>query len=135
MISKMVRDLNMPLTIVPCETVREPDGLAMSSRNRYLTPEQRKAAGVLSQSLAVARKAYDAGERDAWAVRALVEDLIINEPLAEIDYVAVADAHTLEPVDTLDRTSVVLLAVRIGTTRLIDNTLLGSNEWADSYEL
>lgn len=123
-IQKMTVELNMPLKIVPCETVREPDGLAMSSRNAYLSPEERKAALVLSRSLAAAGRAVSAGDRDAKIVQALVENLIKAEPLARIDYVAVVDAETLTPIDRIEKPAVVLLAVRFGSTRLIDNTVI-----------
>lgn len=123
-VRKMVRDLNMPLEIVPVETVREPDGLAMSSRNRYLVPVERQAALVLSKSLAEARKAFDAGERDAGAIRGVVEGMIASEPLACIDYVAVVDAEILCSIERIERPAVVLLAARVGATRLIDNTIL-----------
>lgn len=121
---KMVRDLEMRVRIVAVETVREPDGLAMSSRNRYLSPEERQAALVLSRSLRQVGEAFEAGARDPRALQALVEDAIRAEPRAQIDYAAVVDAETLEPVDSASRPMVVLLAARIGDTRLIDNTIL-----------
>ncbi len=123
-IQKMVADLNMPLEIVPCETVREPDGLAMSSRNAYLDPDQRQAALVLSRALAAARALYDSGERKAATIQAAAEEAIRSEPSAKPDYIAVRDAETLEPLQSLDRPAVVLLAVRVGSTRLIDNAVL-----------
>ena len=123
-IQKMARDLDMPLEIVPCETVREPDGLAMSSRNAYLSPEERQSALVLSRSLKGAQAASDSGERDARVVQEFAENLIKAEPRATIDYVAIRDAETLGPLGRLDRPAVMLLAVRFGATRLIDNVLL-----------
>ncbi len=123
-IQKMVRDLDMPLEIVPCETVREPDGLAMSSRNAYLSSEERQAARVLSRSLNEAQASVDAGERSAASVQELVENLIKSEPLARIDYVALRDAETLQPVEAISRPAALLIAARIGSTRLIDNALL-----------
>lgn len=123
-VQQMVRDLNMSLEIVPCETVREPDGLAMSSRNRYLNAEERCAALALSKALQAAQDAFGAGERNARAVQVLVENLIKAEHLARIDYVAVADAGTLQPIDIIKSPAAVLLAVHIGSTRLIDNCLL-----------
>lgn len=123
-IQKMVGDLNMPLTIIPVEIVREADGLAMSSRNRYLSPEEREAALVLSRSLNSAREAFASGERDARALQALATKLIEAELLASIDYAVVVDAQTLQPVDEITGPAAVLLAVRIGATRLIDNTVL-----------
>ncbi len=124
-IRKMVRDLNMHVEIRGLEIVREPDGLAMSSRNRYLSPDERRAALVLSKSLQEAQKAFDAGENDPAAVQVLVENLIKSEPLAAINYVAVVDAVTLGPVEKIDKPAAVLLAVRIGGTNLIDALVLG----------
>lgn len=125
-IQKMVRDLNMPLEIVPVETVRESDGLAMSSRNVYLNAEERKAALVLSRSLMEARKAFADGERNAERVQELVSNLIKAEPHARIDYVAVVDPENLRPIQTIDRSAVVLVAVWVGSARLIDNVILDS---------
>lgn len=125
-ICRLVRDLNMRLDIVPVDTVREPDGLAMSSRNRYLNPEERRAALVLSQSLDGARKLFGQGERNPQVIREFVERIIKSEPRAEIDYVEVVDAETLLSVESKDRPIVVLLAVKVGNTRLIDNTVLSS---------
>jgi pantoate--beta-alanine ligase len=123
-VRRVVRDLNMPVEIVAMPTVRESDGLAMSSRNAYLTPEQRTAACVLALSLSLAERMYDDAERDASRVRQAMADCIGREPLAEIDYLSIADAETLEELDVIDRTALVSLAVRFGTTRLIDNTVL-----------
>jgi pantoate--beta-alanine ligase len=123
-IQKMVSDLCLPLEIVPVETVREPDGLAMSSRNKYLSAEERAAALVLSRSLRAAAEAFDSGERNPHAIQVLAENLIKAEPLASVDYVAVVDAESLRSIDRIDRPAVILLAVRIGATRLIDNLLL-----------
>lgn len=123
-IQKMVRDLNLPLEIVPVETVREPDGLALSSRNAYLTPEERKSGLVLSKSLAHAQSLFAAGERQSKSVQESVVNLIKAEPAVVPDYIAVVDAETLQPIDTIDRDAVVLLAARVGKTRLIDNTVL-----------
>lgn len=123
-IRKMVRDLNVPLEIVPVDIVREPDGLAMSSRNRYLNLEERAAALILSKSLTAARAARDRGESDAAAIQQVVRATLDSEPLASIDYAVVVDAETLLPIEQLERPAVVLLAVRIGATRLIDNTVL-----------
>ncbi len=123
-IEKMVSDLNLPLRIVPCDIIRETDGLAMSSRNRYLSSEERKAALCLSQSLADAEAAYESGERSAMTIQHVVKHRLDAEPLAEIDYAVVVDAETLLPIETIIRPAVVLLAVRIGSTRLIDNAVL-----------
>lgn len=123
-IKKMVTELNMPLEIITCPTVREPDGLAMSSRNTYLTPEQRRAAVVLYKSLDMARKTWEAGERDAGRIKADMTELIQSEPLAEIDYISIANTTTLDEIDRIETSALVSLAVRFGTTRLIDNILL-----------
>lgn len=123
-IQRMVRDLNMDVEIVPVETVREPDGLALSSRNVYLSETERAAALVLSRALRLARELAAAGERDAHLVREQMVNLINAEPLAQIDYVEVVDQATLQPLAELDRPALAALAVRIGSTRLIDNAQL-----------
>jgi pantoate--beta-alanine ligase len=123
-VRRMVRDLNLPVEVVAAPTVREPDGLAMSSRNAYLDPAERRAALVLSMALGLARARFDAGERDASATREAMGACISAEPLARADYVSIADADTLEELETLDRPALVSLAVRIGKTRLLDNILL-----------
>jgi len=124
-IQKMVADLNMNTRVVVFPTVREPDGLAMSSRNTYLTPEQRKAAPVLYRSLLLARDMYDKGERDAEKIRRAMTELIRTEPQGQIDYVSIADTQTLEELDTIKAKALVSLAVKIGKPRLIDNIVLG----------
>ncbi len=125
-IRKMATDFNLPLEIRGVQTVREPDGLAMSSRNRYLNAEERQAATVLSRSLRAAVQAVDRGERSADRVRQILQATIESEPLAQVDYADVADAATLEPLDQLrpGSGSVALLAVQVGPTRLIDNMTL-----------
>ena len=123
-IKKMVSDLNLNLEIVTLPTVREPDGLAMSSRNTYLSPEERKAALVLHQALTLAQKRCERGEKDAESIRQEMGRLIQKEPLATINYVSIADADTLDELDTVKLPALVSLAVRIGKTRLIDNILL-----------
>jgi pantoate--beta-alanine ligase len=122
-IQRMVTDLNMPLTVVVCPTVREPDGLAMSSRNAYLSPVERLAAQVLSRALGVAKAHIAGGERRAEPLEAALREVIAAEPLARLDYVAVCDPQTLSPLETLSETVLVALAVYIGRTRLIDNAL------------
>ena len=124
-IRKMVADLNMNLEIVTLPTVREPDGLAMSSRNTYLNPEERQAALVLYQALTLAQKLWSQGEKDAQTIRQQMTDLIGKQPLADIDYVSIADAETLDELDTVTPPALVSLAIKIGSTRLIDNILLG----------
>ena len=123
-IRKMVADLNMNIEIVTLPTVREPDGLAISSRNIYLSPEERQAAVVLYQALCLAQKLWSQGETNAQTIRQQMTDLIQKEPLATIDYVSVADTETLDELDTVKSPALVSLAVRIGKTRLIDNLVV-----------
>jgi len=123
-IKKMVADLNMNLEIITLPTVREPDGLAMSSRNTYLNPEERRAAAVLHQALSLAQKLWAQGEKDAQHLRQEMIGLIQKQPLAKIDYVSVANAETLDELDTVNPPALVSLAVKIGKTRLIDNIVL-----------
>ena len=120
-IRQMVRDLSIPVEVVACPTTREPDGLAMSSRNAYLSEAERAAAPVLHAALLVGRLAIDAGERDAPRVRSLMTDLIEAEPLADLDYAEVVDATTLQVVDPLAGELRLLAAARFGRARLIDN--------------
>jgi pantoate--beta-alanine ligase len=120
-IKRMVADLNMGIEIVVVPTMRESDGLAMSSRNIYLDPKERQAATVLFEALTLARQLGNAGEKDAEKIRDQMIALIRQEHLAQIDYVSIADAETLEELDLLDRPAVASLAIRIGKTRLIDN--------------
>jgi len=123
-IRKMVADLNMNFEIVTIPIVRESDGLALSSRNTYLNPQERQAATVLYQALNLAQKLYESGERDAQRLRVEMIALIQKQPLANIDYVSVADAETLDELDRVKPPALVSLAVRIGETRLIDNMVL-----------
>jgi len=125
-IKKMVADLNMNLEIVLVPTQREPDGLAMSSRNTYLSPEERQAAPVLWKSLNLAQQLCSQGERNAERMRQQMIAFIQKEPLAKIDYVSIADPETLEELAEIDRAALVSLAVRIGDRRLIDNITLGN---------
>ena len=125
-ISQMARDLNFPIEIVVCPIVREPDGLAMSSRNTYLNPVERQAATVLYRSLCTASQAYDLGERDAGQLRQLVAERIAQEPLAQLQYASCADPVTLQEFSgRLTGPALLSMAVFIGKTRLIDNMLLG----------
>lgn len=124
-IKKMVKDLNMPLEIVVCPTVREPDGLAMSSRNTYLTPQQRKAAPVLYKALERARvMVMDEGERNVSVIRREMTELINKEPLANIEYISFADNETLKEVHQVKQPMLVSMAVKFGRTRLIDNIVI-----------
>jgi pantoate--beta-alanine ligase len=123
-IRQMVRDLNFPIEVVVCPTVREPDGVAMSSRNVYLAPPQRQAATILSRSLRTAKQAYDSGERDAGRLRQIMKDILASEPLAEVQYVSCADYETLEELTEVKRKALLSMAVFFGKTRLIDNLVL-----------
>jgi pantoate--beta-alanine ligase len=123
-IKKMATDLDMDLEIVAVPTVREADGLAMSSRNTFLNPEERKQAAVLYQALTLAQKLYAEGERDAKAILKQMTALIEQQPLAKIDYVSIADAETLDELERLKPPALVSLAVRFGKTRLIDNVVV-----------
>ncbi|MFC1963845.1 pantoate--beta-alanine ligase [Chloroflexota bacterium] len=123
-IKKMAAELNMNLRVVTLPTVRETDGLAMSSRNTFLDPEQRRAATVLNKALLLAEQLYRQGERDAAKISHEMVKLIKQEPLAHIDYVSIADNQTLEELETVTSPALVSLAVKIGRTRLIDNTVL-----------
>lgn len=121
---QMVRDLNFNLEIVVGPTVREPDGLALSSRNKYLSPAGREAATVLYRALKRAQAAYEAGERSGDALRRVMTETIVREPLARLDYVSAADPRTLEEIEQADGGVLLSMAVFIGDTRLIDNLLL-----------
>ncbi|MBT4512385.1 MAG: pantoate--beta-alanine ligase [Chloroflexi bacterium] len=124
-IQKMAQDLNMNLEVIICPTVRETDGLAMSSRNVYLVPEERQAALVLFQSLNLAQQLYSNGERSAERIRREMITLIEHEPRAEIDYVSIADTATLKELDKIGEKALVSLAVKVGKPRLLDNIVLG----------
>jgi pantoate--beta-alanine ligase len=130
LVQQMVRDLHLDSEIIVCPIVREPDGLAMSSRNAYLSPDERRAATVLHRALDGARRAIERGERDALRLTAAMREIIRGEPLAQSDYVELVDAETLEPVTRLRRTCLALLAARFGATRLIDNLLIEEREGA-----
>jgi pantoate--beta-alanine ligase len=124
-VQRMVRDLDLGVEIVPVAIVRETDGLALSSRNVYLTPEQRAAAPVLHLALSEARAAYDAGERDADRLRFMVAERISTERLADIEYVSLAGEQTLEEVeDRVEQPALISVVVRFGHTRLLDNVEL-----------
>src|SRR6185436_2857967 len=123
-IRRMVRDLHFPVEIVAGETVREEDGLALSSRNAYLSPDERRAASVLFRALRAAGQAIAAGERRGDEVRRLMREVLDSEPLARTEYADVVDAETFQPVDALVGSLALPLAVRIGRTRLIANSQL-----------
>ena len=124
LISIMARDLNLDAEIVLGPIVREPNGLAMSSRNAYLTPDERAAATVLHRALAAAQKDLAAGERSAMQLQSKLRGILDAEPRIKIDYVEIVDADSFEPVVSVSRSSYVLLAVYLGKTRLIDNMLI-----------
>lgn len=120
-ISRMAADLNLESEMVVCPIVREPDGLAMSSRNVYLNAEDRRAAAILYRSLLAAKVSFERGVRDAASVQSTVERVLASEPRAKPDYAQVVDANSFQPIATINRDAYVLLAVRFGTTRLLDN--------------
>jgi len=120
-IRQMARDLAIGTEVIALPTVREPDGLAMSSRNVHLSPQERAAAPVLHRALLEAREAWADGERSADALRATMRRVLADEPLAEIEYVSVADGRTLQELERVDGPALASLAVRLGPTRLIDN--------------
>lgn len=128
-IRRMVRDLDFPIEIIGGPIVREPDGLAMSSRNAYLSPDERSQAVSLSQALARAREAAENGERSATAIEEIVRENLVH---GRIDYVALVDPDTLEPLEKIDRQLLVAIAVFFGKTRLIDNLCLRSLDSAKS---
>ncbi len=123
-IKKMVKDFNMNLEIITCPTVREADGLAMSSRNTYLSPEQRRAAPMLYQALLMAKERAAQGEWDAVAIRKEMTRLIQKESLADIEYISIADNETLKEIHRIKYPALVSMAVKFGRTRLIDNIVL-----------
>lgn len=123
-IRRMVRDLNMPLTIVGCPIIHEEDGLAKSSRNTYLSAEERKAALCLSRGLNKGKAAVEAGETDAEKIKAIITAEIEAEPLSRIDYVEIVDWNNLEPVSSTEGSILAAVAVYIGKTRLIDNFII-----------
>jgi pantoate--beta-alanine ligase len=122
---RMALDLNFPTEVIVCPTVREADGLAMSSRNVYLNPEQRKAATVLHRALSAAKAAYDAGERNAATLRRIVTDTVAAEPLAQLQYVSCSDYDSLHELEQVTGRALLSLAAFVGKTRLIDNFILG----------
>ena len=127
-IRRLIVDLGFDVDLVVAPTVREPDGLAMSSRNAYLSPEERGAATVLHRSLLLTEALYLDGGRDASSIRDAMRKLIASERLVEPFYVSIADVETLEELETIDRKALVSLAARVGTTRLIDNAVLPPGE-------
>ena len=124
-IRKMVEDLSLPVAISICPIVREPDGLAMSSRNQYLSATERVQALALSQALNLASQMVTAGERNTRELEAAMRDFLLDSKLAQIDYVRVVDSASLAEIERVGQHAVALIAARVGKTRLIDNCLLG----------
>jgi pantoate--beta-alanine ligase len=125
-IKKMVRDLDLPVDVRACPTVREADGLAMSSRNVYLTPEERRAATVLYRALEAGRDRWAAGERDAETLRQTIRSVLAEEPRVRVDYVSVADPETCQELETVAGPALLSLAAFLGKARLIDNVVVGA---------
>jgi pantoate--beta-alanine ligase len=123
-IRQMTRDLNFPIEAIVCPTVREADGLAMSSRNQYLSAEERSAATILFRALSAAKQIYDTGGRDAEVIRKRMREMLDAEPRAQIQYVSCADYDTLEELEFIKRKTLLSMAVMLGKTRLIDNFIL-----------
>ena len=123
-IRRMVRDLNFDLEIVGCPIIREEDGLAKSSRNTYLSPQEREAATVLHKALMLGRKAIEDGENNTTIVKELIRQTIEAEPLSKIDYVEIVDFDSIEPIDEIRQNTLIAVAVYIGSTRLIDNEII-----------
>ena len=120
-IKRMVRDLNIDIEIIGCPIVREKDGLAKSSRNTYLSVEERNTATILNKSLTLAKEKIQAGERDSEVIIKLIQEVINSEKLARIDYIEVVDSLSMEKVERIEKSVLVAIAVFIGKTRLIDN--------------
>jgi pantoate--beta-alanine ligase len=127
-ITRMAHDLALPTQVIPCPTVREADGLALSSRNVHLTPSERAAAPIVRRALVAARAAYDDGEREGTVLRGLMEEILAMEPLAQVEYASVADALTLAELRLIEGPALFSVAAVFGTTRLIDNELVGIEE-------
>lgn len=124
-IRRMAVDLNFPLEVIICPTTREGDGLAMSSRNKYLSEAERKAATVLFRALTAAKELYEFGERDGEKIRSKMKEVLSSEPLAQVQYVSCADYDTLEELEAVKGKALLSMAVFFGKTRLIDNFVLG----------
>ena len=124
-ITRMAADLALPTRVIPCPTVREPDGLALSSRNVHLSAPERAAAPVLHRALSAARAAFEGGEREGEVLRGLMMEILATEPLAQVEYASCADALTLRELQRIEGPALLSLAVVLGTTRLIDNELVG----------
>jgi pantoate--beta-alanine ligase len=127
-VKRMVKDLDMDIQIIGVPAVREPDGLAMSSRNNYLNSEERESALCLKKSLDLAREMFGQGEKDTRRIKEAVEKLILSHPFTEIDYINICDPMSLEDVDRIEEKALLALAVKVGKARLIDNCLIGAME-------
>jgi pantoate--beta-alanine ligase len=127
-ITRMALDLALPTRVIPCPTVRDADGLALSSRNVHLSRDERAAAPIVHRALDVARDAYDQGEREGTVLRGLIDEILATEPLGQVEYVSCADAMTLRELQHIEGPALLSLAVVFGTTRLIDNVTLGMEE-------
>jgi pantoate--beta-alanine ligase len=123
-IRRMVKDLNMDIEVIGVPTVREPDGLAMSSRNRYLNPEERESALCLKKSIDMASALTKEGERNANRIKSAIQGLILSYPFTNIEYISICDSLTFEDMDTVEGECLLALAVKVGKTRLIDNCLI-----------
>jgi pantoate--beta-alanine ligase len=123
-IQSMVDDLDIPIRIEPCETVREPDGLAMSSRNRYLGPDERQRALGLWNALCAAHALIQSGQRDVATIESAMKSQLEQSPVDRIDYAVVVHPETMDPIERVDESAVAIIAVRVGNTRLIDNRIL-----------
>ena len=134
-VRQLVRDFNLPVEIVVCPIVREQDGLAMSSRNAYMNEEEREAALVLSRSLRRARELLEGGESSAAAIEAAMRAVLEAEPLAKIDYAAVVDAATFQPIERVEKDAVCALAVWIGRARLLDNMTISAEDDGFTFHL
>ncbi len=130
-VRRMATDLNLPTDVVVCPTVREPDGLRISSRNQYLSTDDRRRAVVLSKSLRIARERYAAGERDASKIHEAMKSTIAAEPGVQVDYAAIVDPDTLDELSHIETSAVALVAARVGATRLIDNEILRAETMSD----
>jgi pantoate--beta-alanine ligase len=134
-VTRMAADLDLPVEVVGCPIVREADGLAMSSRNAYLTPQQRAAALVLPRALEAAATAIANGERDARQTMVIVQRVIASEPLVALEYVDARDAHELTPLERIEGDVLIALAARVGETRLIDNATVSVHGSETSFDL
>jgi pantoate--beta-alanine ligase len=123
-IRRMVKDLNMDIEVIGVPTVREPDGLAMSSRNKYLNPEERESALCLKKSIDMASALTKEGERNANRIKSAIQGLILSYPFTNIEYISICDSLTFEDMDTVEGECLLALAVKVGKTRLIDNCLI-----------